>query len=66
MNNQPVKVRKLKVDEYMQEYKISSRTTVYKRMENGWLEFEDLNKGKAKRRDIRIIVRDHEQMQVAA
>lgn len=55
MENTP---RKLTVKQYMEEFGIKAEKTVYRHMEEGTVEFIDLNQGKKARRNIRIIVRD--------
>lgn len=50
--------RKLTIAEYMKEFSIKSRTTVYHQINNGVINAIDLNKGKAGRPTWRIIIDD--------
>lgn len=64
-NTENLAVRKLTVKQYMDEFNIKAQKTVYRYMDEGKVEFIDLNQGKTARRNIRIIVRD-QPMQAAA
>ena len=54
------KTRKLTVEQYMAEFGIKSKTTVYNQIKNGMIKAIDLNNGKAGRNTWRIIVDDHQ------
>lgn len=47
---------KLTVTEYMKVNKIKSRNTVYKQIQEGYVEAVDLNNGKSKQPNWRILV----------
>lgn len=53
-----MQVRKLTISQYMAEFGIKSRTTVYHQIKNNVIDAIDLNKGKAGRPTWRIIIQN--------
>lgn len=53
-----MQIRKLTISQYMEEFGIKSRTTVYNQIKGNIIDAIDLNKGKAGRPTWRILIKD--------